>query len=198
MKSSPSRRGFVLAVLAGASCLLPSISQAATIVVGTGNDTSYLVLESPNLGALTYEIHYTYTAGNQDTYFLLSQVTASDSSLVVSFTNYGTVGAPSYFINSINSEAGTFTPPYVYWSHWVAGGKGFQNPDFTLNSGDVADGSWSSGYGVSTHLIEPGSWDALYYSDGNTAPSIAPVPETSSALLGMIGSLVIFKRRRNR
>src|SRR6478609_11729833 len=166
MKTSPSRRGFLAVVLAGA-CLLPAVSTAATTVVGSGADYSYLVLESPNLGTRTYEIHYTYIpGGTQDAYFLLSQVTGADASYSISYDNsFGTPSAPNYFISSINGEAGKETSPgsgiYLYWSHWVAGGKGFQDSNWNYDEGDVPDGAWSVGYGVSTHFIEPGSWDAL-------------------------------------
>lgn len=196
MKLSQSRRGFLLVVLAGA-CLLPSVSSAAITVVGTGPDSSFLILESPNLGIRTYEIRYTYNSGNpQDAWFLLDQV-ASEESYTVAKTNYGTLSEPNYIIDSINGESNTFTFPYLYWAQWVAGGTGYQNPDYSYNSGPVPEGSWSIGYGVSTHLIEPGSWDALVYSDGSTEPTFAPIPETSSALLGVLGSLVVFSRRRN-
>lgn len=193
MKSSPSRRGIFLAVLAG-SCLLPSVSNAAVTVIGSGPDSSFLVLQSPNLGIRTYEINYTYNSGTQDGYFLLSQVLAAETSLLAVVP-----GAGNYFLQSItyNSVTEQFDGTN-YWSHWVAGGKGFQNPDFTYNAGDAADGVWSFGYGMSAHFIEPGSWDAFYFSDGTPVPSVSPVPEPSSALLCVFGSLVIFRRRRNR
>ncbi|MES2439856.1 MAG: hypothetical protein V4584_12340 [Verrucomicrobiota bacterium] len=199
MKLSQSRRGFLLAVLAGA-CLLPSISTAATTVVGSGPDSSFLVLESPNLGVRTYEIHYTYNSGaSQDGYFLLSQVLASDTSITTSLINYGTVPAPNYIVDAMTfnsvTETSVSVSPYVpYWSHWVSGGQaGFPS------ASPVASGTWGFGSGISSpyRLIEPGSWDALFYSNGSTQPSVSPIPETSSALLGVIGSFVIFRRRRN-
>lgn len=199
MKSSQSRRGFLLVVLAGA-CLLPSVSTAAVTVIGSGPDSSFLVLQSPNLGVRTYEIHYTYSAGTQDGYFLLSQVLASDTSVTTVMFNYGTVSAPNYITDSFtfNSVTETSTPwpdPGPAWSHWVSGGQaGWPT------AGPIAAGTWQFGSGMSSpyRLIAPGSWDAFYYSDGMTAPGVSPVPETSSALLGVLGSLVIFKRRRNR
>jgi len=202
MKSSPSRRGIFLAVLAGV-CLLPSVSNAAITVVGSGADSSFLVLESPNLGVRSYEIHYTYNASSsQDTYFLLSVVLSSEPSLTAGIGNFGTSSAPNYYVNSFTynsiTETSVSSAPYVpYWAQWVAGGAGFQNPDYSFNPGAAPTGSWSSGYGISTHLVTPGSWDALFYSDGNTQPSVAPVPETSSVMLGMLAALVVFRRRRN-
>jgi hypothetical protein len=201
MKSSPSRRGIFLAVLAG-SCLLPSVSNAANIIVGTGNDTSYLILESANLGVRTYEVHYTYNSTTpQDSAFLIAQAVAGDSALGVSLGNYPTVPFPvNYYVNyfALNSveEWGSSSPPWTYWAHWVAGGAGYQNLDFSYNSGAAAADSWTLSYGISTHTIQPGSSDALYLSEGIAAPSVAPIPETSSALLAVLGSLVVLIRRR--
>ena len=198
MKLSQSRRGFFLVVLAGA-CLLPSVSSAAVTVVGTGPDSSFLVLESPNLGVLTYEVRYTYNPGSPlDAYFLLREVQTAESYVIVK-SNYGTASAPNYFIDSINGEASTFSPPYLYWAQWVSGGFGFQGPPPTYNfdPGVPTLGIWTEGFGVSTHTITPGSWDALVYSDGSTQPSIAPIPETSSALLSILGTTLVFRRRRN-
>ena len=207
MKLSQSRRGFLAVVIAGV-CLLPSVSSATTTVVGTGPDSSFLVLESPNLGVRTYEVRYTYSSGaSQDGYFLLGQVIASDANYSISLTNYGSIPAPSYFVNSISYNGTPETnnplpPDYApYWVHWVSGGMGYQDPPptYSFNPGVPTPGIWTTGYGISSpsRLIAPGSWDALFFSDGASAPSIAPIPETSSALLALFGSLVIFKRRRS-
>lgn len=202
MKSSPSRRGIFLAVLAGV-CLFPSVSNAAATVVGSGPDSSFLVLQSPNLGVRTYEVHYTYDSGAfLDGYFLLSEVLSADPLLTAGVGNFGTSSEPNYYVDSFTynslTETSASAPPYVpYWAQWVSGGTGFQNPDYSFNPGAAPAGTWSSGYGISTHLVTPGSWDALFYSDGNTQPSVVPVPETSSLMLGVVGVLVIFRRRRN-
>lgn len=198
MKISSSRRGFLLVVLAG-SCLLPSISNAAITVVGSGPDSSFLVLQSPNLGIRTYEIQYTYNSGTpQDGYFLLSQVLGSETSITTALLNYGSPSSPNYITDSFrfNSITETSTPwpdPGPAWSHWVSGGQaGFPA------AAPIASGTWQFGSGMSApyRVIEPGSWDAFFYSDGMTAPGVSPVPETSSAMLGVLGALVIFRRRR--
>jgi len=200
MKPNQSRRGFLAVVIAGA-CLLPSVSNAATIVVGTGPDTSYYVLQSPNLGVRTYEVRYTYNASlMQDEFFLISQVLAGDASLTAVLDNsFGTVNNPNYLLNSITynsvTELGVATPPYTpYWAQWVSGGQaGYPT------ASPITSGSWTFGSGMSApyRLIAPGSWDARYFSDGSSPPSVAPIPETSSALLTLLGPLVIFRRRRN-
>jgi hypothetical protein len=201
MKLSQTRRGFLLAVLAG-TCLFSSISHAANILVGSGSDISYLVLQSPNLGVRTYEVRYTYNSSSPtDAAFLLAQAKAGDAELNYTLLNYGSPSSPNYFVDTVSlngtPEAGSTAPPWTYWTHWVSGGWGYQNPDFSFNPGAVPFGTWEIGYGISARTIQPGSTDALFLSDGNSTPSIAPVPETSSAVLAMLGSLVIFKRRRN-
>jgi len=199
MKLSQTRRGFFLAALAGA-CLLPINSYAANIIVGIGNDTSYFVLQSTNLGVRTYEVNYTYnSSAGQDGFFLLDQIIAAEATTEFVVFNFGSMVAPNYFLNSVSSggvtETNTSASPFApYWAHWVAGGQaGF--PAASPNP----SGTWSLGSGISGpyRLIEPGSWDGLFYSDGLTAPSVAPIPETSSAVLALLGAVVIFKRRRS-
>ena len=194
MKLSQIRRGLFLVAIAG-TCLFSSISNAANIIVGTGNDTSYLVLQSTNLGVRTYVVRYTFSSGPYNARFLFDQAIAGDASLSASFGQFGTFGnppVPNYYVISINGESSATD----YWAQWVSGGLGYQNPDYSFNSGAPALGEWTEGYGISTHTIAPGSWDALFFSDGVSKPSVAPVPETSSAILAILGSLVIFKRRR--
>jgi hypothetical protein len=194
MKLSQSRRGFLAVVIAGA-CLLPSISSAATTVVGTGPDTSYFVLESPNLGLRTYEIRYTFNSTTpQDASFLLDQVLVADSSVTASFLNFGTPTAPNLFVSSFTfnlvTETGGSNP---YWAHWVFGGEaGFPKAE------PVTASDWVSGSGISSpyRLIAPGSSDALYFSNGSTGPSVAPIPEPSVALVALLGSFMWLASRR--
>jgi hypothetical protein len=198
MKLSQSRRGFLAVVIAGA-CLLPSISSAAITVVGTGPDSSYFVLESPNIGIRSYEIRYTYSSGTmQDTTFLLSQVLANDSSVTASILNFGSPAVPNLFVNSFTfnlvTETNVSSSPFrPFWAHWVSGGEaGF--PTAVAVSGST----WVSGSGISSpyRLIAPGSSDALYYSDGNTPPSVAPIPEPSATLIALLGSCLLLASRR--
>jgi hypothetical protein len=196
MKLSQSRRGFLAVVIAGA-CLLPINSYAANIIVGAGNDTSYLVLQSSNLGVRTYEVRYTAANGPYNARFLFDQAIAEDPSLTVSFGQFGTFGTPpvpNYFVNSINGESSLTD----YWAHWVSGGSGFQGPppDFNFDPGTPTLGTWTLGYGISTHTLAPGSWDALFLSNGATQPSVVPIPEPSVVVTALLGSFVLFARRR--
>lgn len=198
MKTSSNWRSFLCSIVASL-CLLPLVSHSATIVVGTGSNISNLILESASLGLRIYEVHYDSSSGIHDAKFLLDQAIAADNSLTATFINYGNTSNPNYFINSINGETGSSAAPWTWWKQWVAGGSGFENPDFSFNSGTPAAGAWTSGYGISSpnRAIANGSWDAFVLSDGSVLPSVNPVPESSSFALVSLGALVIFRRRRN-
>jgi hypothetical protein len=66
---------------------------------------------------------------------------------------------------------------------------------FNFQPGPPTPDTWVTGFGISTHTITPGSWDALVLSEGNTPPTIA-IPETSSALLVTLASSLLLIRRR--
>lgn len=191
-------QGFLSAAVAG-FCLLSSETHAANILVGSGPDTSFFVLESPNLGTRTYEISYTYDVMvMQDGFTLLSSLLSEDSTLTADIANFGSAIEPNFFVNAFTfndvSEVAVSSSPFVpFWAHWVSGGEaGFPSAD------PVASGTWTVGSGISApfRLIEPGSWDALVYSDGSVAPSVAPVPEPSALLMTLTGTLMLLRRRR--
>ncbi|TAG08301.1 MAG: PEP-CTERM sorting domain-containing protein [Verrucomicrobia bacterium] len=179
-------------------CLCSSISTAFTLSLGSGPDVSYFVLESPNLGQRLYEVSYTYNSVTpQDAYFLLEQVLVADPAVSASIVNFGSAASPNYLVTSItfdsvmeqNSSASPFTP---FWAHWVADGSaGFPT------ASPVAAETWTSGSGVSSpyRLIAPGSWDALFYSNGSSVP-LTVVPEPSACLIFSIGLLAYGSKRR--
>jgi hypothetical protein len=192
MKAKAIRRTISAVIVAGTLCL--HAAQASTIVIGSGPDSSFFLIESPNVGSRTYQIHYTYDPFDpKDGAFLLQQIVGSDSS--VQFEIFGT---SNIFVNSITyngvTETGVSEPPYEpYWAHWVAGGAaGFPEAE------PVAAFVWSSGSGLSGpyRVIEPGSWDALKYSDFSTHPTIQPVPEPSGALVLCSAVLIVAGYRR--
>lgn len=187
-----------LAALALA-CAFSTVAHAANIVLGTGADTSYFVLESPNIGTRTYEIHYTYNSSDPlDTWDLLQIVDSHESDLSVLAFNFGSEEAPNWFVDSItwngSTETGVSEPPYSpSWTQWVSGGQaGFPS------ASPVGSGTWSSGSGLSGpfRIIEPGSWDALKYSDFVTTPTVNPVPEPSMGILVLAGGLLVLRRRK--
>lgn len=198
MNTNTKWSGSIPAIAAG-FCLLSLETDAANILVGSGPDTSYFVVESPNIGVRTYEINYTYDAtADQDGFFLLDALLTADTDLSADLSNFGTASEPNFIVNSFTFDSVTETSasssPFVpFWAHWVAGGDaGFP----TANP--VADGTWTSGSGISSpfRLIEPGSSDALFFSDGSTQPSVAPIPEPSVICMLASGALLVLRRRR--
>jgi len=172
MKTSPSRRGLLLAAIAGA-CLFPATSDAM-ISVGSGPDVSHFSLESPHLGVREYEIRYTYNAtAPKDAYFLLNQIIAADSSISVELVNYGSAADPNIIVDSITyggvTETNETVDPYTpYWAHWASGGKtGYPT------AAPISSDTWTIGSGISSpyRFISPGSRDALIFSDGITEPT---------------------------
>lgn len=188
-----------LAALALA-CAFSAVAHAANIVVGTGADASYLVLESPNIGTRTYEIHYTYNSSDpMDSWDLLQIVDSHESDLSITALNFGSEEAPNWFVNAITWDGVTETavaeePFEPYWAQWVSGGQaGFPA------ASPIGGGTWSSGSGMSApyRIVEPGSWDALKYSDFATQPTVSPVPEPSMGVLALAGALLVLRRRKH-
>jgi hypothetical protein len=188
----------VLAVLACALCFTGLAGAATTISVGTGADVSFFVLESPNVGSRTYEVHYTYNSSSpQDAWALLSIIDSAESGLSIDALDYGDPGSPNYIINAITwlgvTETNTGGPTYSpSWSHYVSGG-GAGYPSAV----PVSSGSWSDGSGVSSpyRYVAPGSWDALVYGAYGDQPSVTPVPEIAAPLMSMMGLALLWCRR---
>ncbi|QJE97615.1 hypothetical protein [Luteolibacter luteus] len=181
------------------ACAFTAVAHAANIVIGTGTDTSYFVLESPNVGTRTYEIHYTYNSSDpMDSWDLLQIVDSHESDLSIEAFNFGSEESPNWFVNAItwngSTETGVSEPPYSpSWTQWVSGGQaGFPS------ASPIGSGTWSSGSGLSIpyRVIEPGSWDALKYSDFTTQPTVTPVPEPSMGVLALAGGLLVIRRRK--
>lgn len=189
-----------LAALALASVLsLTGAAEAASIVLGSGSDSAFYVLESPNIGTRTYEIHFTHNEADPlDGWDLLQIVDSHESDLSLEAFNFGSEAAPNWIVNAITwmgiTETANPEEPWVpSWTHWVSGGEaGFPT------AGPIADGTWTSGSGLSSpfRVIEPGSWDALKFSDFTTQPTVAPVPEPSSMILAFFGVVFCIRRRR--
>lgn len=190
-----------LAALALASTATLSPLTAAPITIGSGPDSSFLVIESSGFSdtSLLYEVRYTYSPMETfDSFDLLQIVQSADPLISFALINYGSAGAPNYYLNSITYNSVTFTNTAwpdtgPYWAHSVSGGEaGYPTAE------PIATGIWTSGSGISDpyRLIQPGSWDGFVFSEGD-APGIAPVPEPGTVVLFGLGfGLILLTLRR--
>lgn len=173
---------------------------SAQVLVGTGTNSSYLVIEADDFGApLTFEYLYDYNPADPfDTYTMMVAIDAAVADLSFTYINYGTLDEPNYILDAVTYQSITLTNtafPAVgpFWAQWVAGGQaGFPVAE------PVASGSWGFGSGISEpyRYVEPGSWDGFIFNEGSAAPSVSPVPEPGSAVLLTAAMAVIFLRRR--
>jgi hypothetical protein len=200
MRVTPRR-----ALLAGilSSFVVFHVSVKGQILIGTGEDVSYAVIEAEPFGPpLVYEYHYTDNpSAPLDGYALLSAIDSAEPALSLSFLNFGSEESPNYFLNSITYESTTVTStpfPEIgpFWAQWVSGAEaGFPE------ASPIASGVWSFGSGISApyRTIGPGSWDGFVFNMGDTPPSISPVPEPQTAVLLLAGiTVVLWMLRRRR
>ncbi|MCX6970791.1 MAG: PEP-CTERM sorting domain-containing protein [Verrucomicrobia bacterium] len=191
---------FVLTTL---GTLITPDSGYTQIQVGSGPDSSFLVVEAAAFGApLVYQWNYTYNVSAPPS--TADMITAVD---LVSLELNFTILYSGTFLDSIEHSSLTLTnassyPYSPFWAQWVSGG--------TSGSPLVAkpSGVWSAGYGITYRELAPGSWDGFIFNgvyDSNPpydvislAPSVAPVPESSSLILltGAILLLLIRARKR--
>lgn len=176
----------------------------AVIVVGSGPDSSYFLIESPRIGTREYEIRYTYDAGNtlggSD---LLNLIAGADPQISFVIFDFGSAAQPNEFLNSVIfegvAEVNDFSAGGTSWAQWVAGGQaGAENTSpFNPDPRALPSESWTFGSGLSNpyRVIEPGSSDALVFGRGE--PSLAPVPEPGTVALALVASLALVRRRRS-
>jgi hypothetical protein len=183
--------------------LITPASGYTQIQVGSGPDSSFLVVEAAAFGApLVYQWNYTYNVSAPPS--TADMITAVD---LVSLELNFTILYSGTFLDSIEHSSltltNTSTYPYSpFWAQWVSGGTS-GNPLVTKPSG-----VWSAGYGITYREIAPGSWDGFIFNgvyDSNPPydvislpPSVAPVPESSSLILlaGAILLLLLHARKR--
>jgi len=200
-KMKSSALGLLLAVFGG--LISQTTSGLGQIQVGTGPDSSFLVVEAAAFGApLVYQWNYTYNVSAPPS--TADMITAVD--LVTLELNF-TILYGGTFLDSIEHSGLTLTnasdyPYSPFWAQWVSGG--------TSGSPLVSkpSGVWSAGYGITYRELAPGSWDGFIFNgvyDSNPpydvispGPSMAPVPESSSLTLlaAAILLLVIHARKR--
>jgi hypothetical protein len=194
----------VLALLATLAFFITARPAGAQTAIGSGADSSFIVIQAPDFGTLYYQVYYNYSASlNLDTYFLLTQITTAVPALSINYTNYGSAEAPNYFINSITYNGTTLsnsnTPPDFSpsWFQSVSGGQsGYPT------ASPIASGAWQDGSGISApyRLIAPGSWDGLVFGEYGDQPTVLPVPEPTQWMLFGAGGvfLLLTQRRRTR
>ena len=174
------------------------------IEVGTGSDSSFLIIDSPNIDERTYEVFYDFDSANPlGADDLLSIIGSEDSSIMFELGNFG--DPTNQFLNSITfdgvTEAGGDNIGWIQWS--AGGGAGFPTPN------PIEGGEWTLGSGVSApfRAVEPGSSDTVIFTNPlfNEAgdfvpapPSFDPVvvPEPSGLALLAFGSLLLVGRRQ--
>jgi hypothetical protein len=190
-----------LILLAAAGFSFPSAgAQTITATVGTGANTSYVLIEAEAFGSpLIFAYQYDYNPTNPfDTHTMLSAIDAAIADLSFTYINYGTLEEPNVFIDAItwqgltltNTPAPEFSP---YWVQWVSGGQaGFPEAE------PIPAGVWGYASGISSpyRIVEPGSWDGFIYNDGFSAPSVVPVPEPAAGVLLLAATGFIGLRRR--
>lgn len=179
---------------------IPCVYSQAAIVqstISTGSQSSFLYLESPQLGQRLYEIRYDLGPTSPiDAVDLINRVDAFDADLDFQLVNFGSTQQPNFFLTGIsllgNPETNTNSAPFVpSWVQWAAGGQaGFPT------SAPISASSWTLGSGISSpfRILAPGSYDALVFSDFSTLPSLQ-IPEPQIALLILVGMFCLFPNR---
>lgn len=177
MKESTHPARVFLAVISITIAFLAS--GHANVIIGTGADTSYAVIEAGAFGEpLIYEYHYNYDPSNPlDAFALLTAIDSVDPALSLGFLNFGDNVSPSYFLDSITyGTTKLVSTPFPdigpFWAQWVSGAEaGYPE------SGSIPLGVWSFGSGISSpyRSIGPGSWDGFVFNSGDSPPSVNPV-----------------------
>lgn len=192
---------FLILLASAGISLTPASAQTITATVGTGADTSYVLIEATAFSGspLIFAYQYDYNPADPfDTYTMLSLIDAALPELSFTYANYGTPEEPNMFLGAVTWQGFTLTntpwPEFgPYWVQWVSGGQsGYPEAE------PIPAGVWSYASGISTpyRLVEPGSWDGFVYNEGFTGPSVAPVPEPGSVVLVLAGAGVFVLRRR--
>ena len=175
------------------------------INVGTGADTSYLVIDESTLYStpLEFAYHYTYDSNNPLTGFELLTNVAANSSLGVN-TAYSVSVGGNYLISfafSGNTVAGINAPDGsgTYWSYYLAVGLDGGTTPLLTNQWNYANN------GIDARTITPGSWDGWTISSYDAAyntidalPSVAPLAVPEPATLPLVflsfAAVMSFKR----
>lgn len=129
------------------------------VIIGTGDDVSYAVIEAEQFGApLVYEYHYTYNpAKPPDGFDLFAAIDLADPNLSLGFANLGDGESPSYFLDSITyrideahehafSKIRSILGPVGQWRSggvYHARANRFGRMDFWIGNFDAISGDWA-------------------------------------------------------
>ena len=159
---------------------LPS-TDAAIHQLGSGSNTSHLVINFSNGAIAQFEVHYgdILLAGHDPaTGKTLIDYVEEETTLETIQEDFGW----GTFLDGIsldgNSNSG-FGGGDDWWQYWVR---------------DSADESWTSAtFGFTDRELEDGSWDGWVY--GSSAPPMV-IPEPGTLLLCLLGIGCLMHRRR--
>jgi hypothetical protein len=194
------KKMFLILLASAGFSFTPTHAQTITATVGTGANTSYVLIEAADFGSpLIFAYQYDYNPANPfNTSTMLSAIDAALPQLSFAYLNYGTEEEPNVFIDAVTWEGLTLTntpaPEFSpYWVQWVSGGQaGYPEAE------PIPAGIWGYASGISSpyRIVEPGSWDGFTYNDGFSTPSIDPVPEPAAAVLVLAATSAFVLRRR--
>jgi hypothetical protein len=159
-------------------------AHADVINVGTGANSAYLALRFGDGFLAEYQVAFD---GSLDGYALTDAADQADADLTLSWSNWGTVEVPSYFLNVASYDDGVTVhtgddatydfnaAPENWWHQWV----------------DLAgSGTWVWGNGASVTTIADGDRQGWVF--GTVA---SPTPEPATVSLFALGALVALRRR---
>jgi hypothetical protein len=207
-------RASLIAIAAAISLSAPL--DAATLIAGTGDDSSFLVFEAPAAETYRIEIRYDHDPLQPiDGYDALQIAFGSPVALggnrsrlgsgdtFIEVVDFGSAGSPNVFVDLVSLGGLTLqnTPfPDVgpFWAQWVSGGTLGEYPTGSPTTPEA--GSWTYGAGASSpwREIAPGSWDGYVFNDGVDAPATQPIPEPGTIGLLVIAALGLALRQKRR
>jgi len=191
LRAKRSRRGLMfrrsfsssVALLAGLFVFSDSVNANVIANVGSGADTVQVYFNWPD----AFNAHYyaSYGSGPTDSidgYDATQIAVNSDPNLTTVWSNFGTAGAPNYFLSDAGYTGGhtsvglsySASTPENYWHEWVNYG-----------------GGWVFGNGASIDSLTSGDSIGWVFGSNST-----PVPEPVGVGAFVLGSGLLLRRKR--